>query len=149
MTNSNKKDTELKVHAVEDIHVSDFARIEIRILGYGQPYFEATHELKSKFKQEGVILDVPTLISNVTSAHVLITIKKIVKGLVTSALVVMLIDKFIDIQCAEPQKSQTVIKVYIEQTNNFYTLPQDTTRVKEELKKLDEEPKGKKRRKAK
>ena len=84
MTNSNKKDTELKVDAVENIHVSDFAEIEIRILGHSHPYFIAAHELKSKFKQEGVILDVPTLISNVTSAHVLITIKKVVKGLVTS-----------------------------------------------------------------
>jgi len=29
--------------------------------------------------------------------------------------------------------------VIIEQTNNLYTLPQDTTKVEEELKKLDEE----------
>ena len=142
MTNSNKKDTELKVHAVEDIHVSDFARIEINILGpLGQPYFDAAHELKSKFKQEGVILDIPILISMSKLTNVII---KFGKGLALP-LAVMLIQKFVDIQCAEPKKSQTVIKVHLEQTNNFYTIPQDTTKVKEELKKLDEDSKGERR----
>jgi len=157
MTKSNKKDTELKVHAVEDIHVSDyvFTTIEIRISGlYGQPYIDAAVKLKSKFKQAGVILDVFLVDGGgdgaaqmSSSASVLIEIKKIGKSLAIP-IIMLLLGKCLDIQCADPPQkgSNAKISIQIEQTNNFYNIHrEDTALIEEDLKKLDEESKGERR----
>jgi hypothetical protein len=108
-----------------------YSMIDFRVLGpNGKPYLNLAQELEPEFKNNGVIINTPIMLSEPSVTTVFITI-----GIgVAIHLINKLVDKLIKIFEIEKHPN-TTINIQINQINKIYKLPKEKKELLEEYPK--------------